>query len=68
MVYCSCGKPIEKIPSWMQRVNVEFVCNNCPNRKHQNITQLDLTAVLPATPNLNEPQDLPEIDEELEAE
>ncbi|MEJ5171775.1 MAG: hypothetical protein WHU10_12365 [Fimbriimonadales bacterium] len=64
MVYCSCGKPIEKIPSWMQRVNVQFVCNNCPNRKHQNITQMDLSVVLPPSSDLREPDDLPDLDDE----
>lgn len=66
MVYCSCGKPIEKIPSWMQRVNVQFVCNNCPNRKHQNITQMDLTGVPPAKPNLSEPEDLRDAFDEVD--
>ncbi len=42
MVQCKCGKPIDKIPDWLAGVTVEFICNNCPNRKHKNITQLDL--------------------------
>ncbi|MCX7800688.1 MAG: hypothetical protein N2109_10135 [Fimbriimonadales bacterium] len=58
MVYCSCGKPIEKIPSWMQRVRVEFVCNNCPNRKHLNITAVDLSRVIQSTANQEAPEDL----------
>ena len=37
MVKCSCGKAIEKIPEWLEGTNVEFVCNNCPNRNFKNI-------------------------------
>lgn len=37
MVTCTCGKTIESIPDWMQRVQVDFVCNNCPNRSTKNI-------------------------------
>lgn len=62
MVRCSCGKPIEKIPSWMQRVQVEFVCNNCPNRKHLNITAVDLSRVIQSSSNQEAPEDLEEIE------
>lgn len=44
MVTCSCGKPIEKIPNWMQAISVAFVCNNCPNRQHKNIAFVNLDA------------------------
>ncbi|MBL8088197.1 MAG: hypothetical protein JNM85_09035 [Chthonomonas sp.] len=40
MVNCSCGKTIERVPNWLQTVNVEFVCNNCPNRQIKPISQL----------------------------
>jgi len=34
MVKCSaCGKAIDKMPNWLQSVNVGFVCNNCPKRQ-----------------------------------
>jgi len=42
MVLCSCGKPIEKLPSWLQGTKVDFVCNNCPNRQTKNIAQISL--------------------------
>jgi hypothetical protein len=50
MVTCSCGKTIEKIPDWLQRVKVEFVCNNCPNRNTKNIAFVDLTGGANAGP------------------
>lgn len=40
MVNCTCGKTIEKVPNWLQSVNIEFVCNNCPNRQVKPISQL----------------------------
>lgn len=46
MVQCSCGKPIEKIPSWMNGIQVQFVCNNCPNRQLKNIAMVSLEAVI----------------------
>ncbi len=46
MVTCSCGKQIEKVPDWLQSANVEFVCNNCPNRQLKNIAFVDLDAGL----------------------
>jgi len=42
MILCSCGKPMEKVPSWMSAVNVTFVCNNCPNRQTKNIAFISL--------------------------
>ncbi|MBV6458063.1 MAG: hypothetical protein HONBIEJF_01185 [Fimbriimonadaceae bacterium] len=43
MVTCSCGKVIDRVPSWLNRVQVEFICNNCPNRTTKNITQMTFT-------------------------
>ena len=40
MVKCDCGRTIEKIPSWLATVKVDFVCNNCPNRQVKPISQL----------------------------
>lgn len=45
MVSCSCGKPLEKVPSWLQGTSVNFVCNNCPNRTVKAITQVNLEIV-----------------------
>jgi hypothetical protein len=43
MIQCSsCGKPIEKVPVWLQSAKVEFVCNNCPNRTAKNIAFVSL--------------------------
>lgn len=42
MVSCSCGKIIDKIPTWLSSVKVEFVCNNCPNRQIKSISQLSM--------------------------
>jgi hypothetical protein len=43
MVKCVCGKEISTVPDWLKDVKVQFVCNNCPNRELQGITQVDLT-------------------------
>jgi hypothetical protein len=43
MVKCVCGKEISTVPDWLRDVKVQFVCNNCPNRELQGITQVDLT-------------------------
>ncbi len=42
MVTCVCGKPIEKLPSWLQGTKVDFVCNNCPNRQTKNIALISM--------------------------
>jgi hypothetical protein len=42
MIQCGCGKVLDKIPSWLSTVNVEFVCNNCPNRQTKNIAFMSL--------------------------
>jgi hypothetical protein len=43
MVKCaSCGKVIDKVPSWLEAVNVEFACNNCPNRTIKGITEVSM--------------------------
>ncbi|MBS1716652.1 MAG: hypothetical protein JSS72_02840 [Armatimonadetes bacterium] len=47
MVLCKCGKPIEKIPEWMEGITIEFVCNNCPNRQTKNIAFVTLESEKP---------------------
>ena len=38
MIHCTaCGKPIEKLPTWLAGTKVDFVCNNCPNRTAKSI-------------------------------
>lgn len=43
MTKCMCGKDIAAVPNWLASVKVQFVCNNCPNRELQGITEVDLT-------------------------
>jgi hypothetical protein len=68
MVYCGCGKPMDKVPDWLSGVQVEFVCNNCPNRKVKNIASVTLEPEIAPTARL-EPTEDPEAEiEEEEAE
>jgi DNA-directed RNA polymerase subunit RPC12/RpoP len=67
MVTCSaCGRTIEKIPTWLTDVQVDFVCHNCPKRADiKNITQVHLEALVAPV----EPQPVPaEVVEAEEAE
>ena len=52
MVYCSCGKPMDRVPEWLSGVQVEFVCNNCPNRKVKNIASVTLEPEVALTAKL----------------
>ncbi|MEA2554509.1 MAG: hypothetical protein QOJ65_2685 [Fimbriimonadaceae bacterium] len=38
---------MDKLPDWLAAVNVEFVCNNCPNRQTKNIAFVSLEPNLP---------------------
>lgn len=70
MVKCtSCGKTIDKIPDWMNAVQVEFVCNNCPNRHTKNIAFINLEPEAPiASKMADDEPDVEEMpDEEAEA-
>lgn len=43
MVLCfACGKPLDKVPHWLDKVKVNFICTNCPKRHVKNITQINL--------------------------
>lgn len=42
MVKCSCGKTLDKVPAWLESVQVHFICNNCPNRQIKTISQLSV--------------------------
>lgn len=46
MTKCMCGKEIAAVPDWLSTVKVNFVCNNCPNRELQGITEVDLSGGL----------------------
>jgi hypothetical protein len=65
MITCKCGKAIEKVPSWMQGIQVDFVCNNCPDRQAKNIAlmalELETAAAAKASADLT-------IEDEEEAE
>ena len=43
MVKCVCGKEIKTVPDWLQDVKVTFICNNCPTRNVQGITEVDFS-------------------------
>ena len=64
MVTCSCGKVMEKVPSWLQGTKVDFVCNNCPNRSAKNIAFVTLEPEVKKVGALDEP----EVEEEAEDE
>ncbi|MER3496334.1 MAG: hypothetical protein C4320_05755 [Armatimonadota bacterium] len=53
MVKCACGKVIDRIPTWMETIKVEYVCNNCPNRTMKNIAFVSLEPV-PVKPTIPE--------------
>lgn len=63
MVQCSCGKVLDKVPNWLSGVPVEFVCNNCPNRKTKNIAFISLETEGPAKDQLQAPEDLGDVEE-----
>lgn len=42
MIKCGCGKTMEKLPAWLEGVKVDFVCNNCPDRRTKNIAFVTL--------------------------
>ncbi len=49
MVKCICGKAIEKMPTWLESVQVDFICTNCPKRQVKTIAQLNAEAAMNAT-------------------
>ena len=68
MVNCSCGKPIEKVPDWLKSAQVEFVCNNCPNRQLKNIAFVNLDAGLKSPGKSIDGETEPVIDEDEDAD
>jgi hypothetical protein len=73
MVKCVCGKEISTVPDWLRDVKVQFVCNNCPNREVQGITQVDFTGGKPpdeepARPSDSKRADMDEATEEDDEE
>jgi hypothetical protein len=69
MITCSsCGKPIDKVPSWLQGTKADFVCNNCPNRQTKNIAFVTLDPVVPVvgTVDEEEPTDLDDLGDDAD--
>ncbi|MEQ1822012.1 MAG: hypothetical protein ABL949_05865 [Fimbriimonadaceae bacterium] len=67
MVKCSCGKTMEKLPDWMTGIQVDFVCNNCPNRQTKNIAFVTFEPIVTPTAKLDgdePPAELAELDDE----
>ncbi len=69
MIQCSsCGKQIEKVPSWLSGAKAEFVCNNCPNRQTKNIAFITLEPEVKAVGSVSEEEtDAEETADEEEA-
>ena len=70
MVVCSsCGKPMEKVPIWMASIDVQYACNNCPNRQLKNIAFVNLDPTIPATAKIElDPEELDEVADGAEEE
>jgi C4-type Zn-finger protein len=74
MIQCKCGKTIEKVPHWLQGVEVEFICNNCPNRSTKNIAFVSLEPEVAKvkldddTDDLGDAEPDLDVDPELESE
>jgi hypothetical protein len=66
MITCKCGKTIDKVPTWMQGIQVDFVCNNCPNRQTKNIAFLAMEPALPNTARPTDDEEIEETEEELD--
>lgn len=67
MTKCSCGRTIEKVPSWMNGVQVQFVCTNCPNRSNvKSIAYITLETKEPEQEAQLIEEDLPE--DEIESD
>lgn len=64
MVTCSCGKPMDKLPNWLTSVQVEFVCNNCPNRQVKPIAQLAAETAQAAARAESNPRTMGELEAE----
>lgn len=58
---------MERLPTWLGAVNVEFVCNNCPNRQTKNIAFISLEPNLPSAAKADD-LDVEEVAEEEEDE
>jgi hypothetical protein len=60
---------MEKVPDWMASIEVQFACNNCPNRQLKNIAFVNLDPTIPATAKIElEPDELDEVADPAEDE
>ena len=67
MIQCSsCGKPIDKLPTWLAGTKVDFVCNNCPNRSAKSIGLLATEVEVKTSARADESIDEEEIPDDLE--
>lgn len=68
MIHCSgCGKPIDKLPTWLAGTKVDFICNNCPNRSTKSIgllaNEVDLKLSARADDSIDEEEVGDDLDE-----
>jgi len=63
---------MDKVPDWMASIDVQFACNNCPNRQTKNIAFVNLDPTIPVTAKVEiddeEIEDIPDEDAEPEIE
>jgi hypothetical protein len=57
---------MDKVPEWLSGVQVEFVCNNCPNRKVKNIASVTLEPEIAPTASLEPVPEIPDAEAEEE--
>jgi len=68
MIHCSnCGKPIDKVPAWLEGAKATFVCNNCPNRQAKNIAFVSLETAPAARVDDDEEIDVEEVADDDDA-
>ncbi len=67
MIQCSsCGKTLDKVPSWLSGASIAFVCNNCPNRQAKNIALLSLESEVPKSAKEDDEMEMETEDEDSE--
>jgi hypothetical protein len=63
---------MERVPDWMASINVQYACNNCPNRQLKNIAFVNLDPTIPATAKIEmdeaEIEEIVDDEAEVEAE
>ncbi len=70
MPKCICGKPLDKLPNWLEGVNVRFRCNNCPESGPVplNLTLAAFAEEDEVAKELADIEDVDELDEQEDAE